>query len=430
MSINLNVAHFTSCFKVLNLRQDKALWRPLLVILIIASFFLIATSRSNAQSGIVLSINPEAQNADIGESFNVTIMITIPSSYAVGGVQFAVEWNSTVMNVTSMTEELFHNVTPQSDWSNIWALQLEYNNTAGYATYAYTFENTRSAIASGYAPIAPGTYATVIITFIGTGTGRSTVDFYPGSITIGDTSGNTLPASSTQGSVTVGNVLPLIRILSPQNDGYSTIPVNLTLTINGHISWVGYSVDNEANVTLANMTLTNNLIQVSEGQHSLEVYANNTAGQMGSSDIVTFIADQTPPTINLAVSPSTSADAVKFVFGSYKWEFNFSAAGSHGHLSNISAYLWDFGDGTNATSATVTHEYEEPGTYNVTLEVTDLAGNTAKQTTSITINPAPGQLPPVGLVAAIALPLVWALALAFYVIRFRRRKLAPKTRKV
>jgi PKD repeat protein len=146
---------------------------------------------------------------------------------------------------------------------------------------------------------------------------------------------------------------------------------------------------------------------------------------MASSNITTFIADNTPPTINLAVSPSTGGAALEFAFGSNVWKFNFTASGSHGHLSNVSAYFWDFGDGTNSTDIAVTHEYRQPGTYNVTLKVTDLAGNTATQAKTITINSAPGSLPSLGLVAAIVIPVVWALALAFYVIRFRR-----KTKKV
>jgi PKD repeat protein len=214
----------------------------------------------------------------------------------------------------------------------------------------------------------------------------------------------------------VGNVRPLIEILSPQNGGYSTIPVNLTLRISGNASWIGYSIDDQANVTI-----TNSLIQVSEGQHSLEVFANNSVGQMGSSNITTFIADQTPPTINLAVSPSASADALEFTFGTNKWKFNFTASGSHAHLTNISAYFWNFGDGTNATGVMVTHEYRQPGTYNATLEITDLAGNTAGQSTNIVISAAPGPLPSIGLVAAIVIPVIWALALMFYVVRFRRK---------
>ncbi|MGA3191921.1 MAG: PKD domain-containing protein [Candidatus Bathyarchaeia archaeon] len=367
-----------------------------------------------------MSITPESQSVAVGDKFNVTIMINIPSSVGVEGLQFVIEWNSTIMTADKIWESLFHSVTPQSEWDNIWSIQLGYNNTAGFASYAQTFQDRDRALEGGYAPIGPGMYVVAIIEFKGAGDGRSTIDFVADSIRVGDINGMPLSATSTKGSVTVGNVRPLIEIISPQNGGYSTIPVNLTLRITGNTSWIGYSIDDQANVTF-----TNNLIQVSEGQHNLEVFANNTAGQMASSNITTFIADQTSPTIDMAVSPSASGDALEFVFGSYKWKFNFSASGSHAHLSNISAYFWDFGDGTNATAATVTHEYRQPGTYNVTLEVTDLAGNTAGQTTPITINPAPAPLPSFGLVVAVVIPVVWALALAFYVIRFRR-----KTRKV
>jgi len=35
----------------------------------------------------------------------------------------------------------------------------------------------------------------------------------------------------------------------------------------------------------------------------------------------------------------------------------------------IAEYLWDFGDGTNATGVRTEHTYEDPGTYNITLKV-------------------------------------------------------------
>jgi len=420
MSINLNVAPPTSCFKVLNLRKTKAL-SPLLLILIMVTVFFIGMPRSNATSNILLWLDPETQAVDVGETFNVTIMVNIPSSYAVEGLQFIVEWNSTVLTAIKIMEGLFHSVTPESEWDNIWMIQLGYNSTAGYAAYACTFQDRDRAMEGGYAPIGPGTYAVAKITFRGATTGRSILDFAPDSVTVGDFYGKQLLETHVGGFVTVGNVLPLIEIVRPQNNGYSTIPVNLTLTVSGHISWIGYSVDDQANVTL-----TSNLIQVSEGQHSLEVYANNTAGQMASSNRVTFIADQTPPIINLAVSPSTSEAAAEFVLGNHRWKFNFNASESRAHLSNISAYFWDFGDGTNATDVAVTHEYRQPGTYNVTLEVTDLAGNTATQVKTITINPASEPLNlSLGLVAAIVIPIIWASALAFYLKRMKR-----KTKKV
>jgi hypothetical protein len=57
-------------------------------------------------------------------------------------------------------------------------------------------------------------------------------------------------------------------------------------------STVTYSLDGKANVTIAgNSTLTN----LPDGSHSLVVYANDTAGNMGKSETIFFTADTTTP---------------------------------------------------------------------------------------------------------------------------------------
>jgi chitodextrinase len=43
----------------------------------------------------------------------------------------------------------------------------------------------------------------------------------------------------------------------------------------------------------------------------------------------------------------------------------------------VTSYLWDFGDGSTATTATATHVYAKAGTYSAKLTVTDAAGNAA-----------------------------------------------------
>jgi hypothetical protein len=48
-------------------------------------------------------------------------------------------------------------------------------------------------------------------------------------------------------------------------------------------------------------------------------------------------------------------------------------------------FEWDFGDGTTGAFATTTHVYKEPGIYTVTLTVKDRVGNSAKDTTLITV---------------------------------------------
>ena len=78
---------------------------------------------------------------------------------------------------------------------------------------------------------------------------------------------------------------PVITVVSPENKTYETNSVPLNFTVDKPASWIGYSLDGEANVTIVgNTTLTN----LSYGAHGIKVCANDTSGNMGSSDEVHF----------------------------------------------------------------------------------------------------------------------------------------------
>ncbi|UCC33752.1 MAG: PEGA domain-containing protein, partial [Candidatus Bathyarchaeota archaeon] len=103
---------------------------------------------------------------------------------------------------------------------------------------------------------------------------------------------------------------PTISVLSPENKTHTTSSVPLTFTINEPTFWIGYSLDGQANVTIAgNTTLTN----LSNDIHSIVVCANDTEGNMGSSDLVYFTVS-VPITGALTVATSPVAGEV-FVDG-------------------------------------------------------------------------------------------------------------------
>ena len=64
-------------------------------------------------------------------------------------------------------------------------------------------------------------------------------------------------------------------------------------------------------------------------------------------------------------------------------EVQFSGELSDRGAEDPPTYAWDFGDGATSTEVNPTHTYEEPGTYEATLTVTDAAGTT---TDTVTIN--------------------------------------------
>jgi len=80
---------------------------------------------------------------------------------------------------------------------------------------------------------------------------------------------------------------PAVNILSPQNQTYinSTIPLTYTIYDFSSISWVGYSLDGQANVTLSGNTT---LFSLSNGHHNIVVYANDSFGNMGKSNRIFF----------------------------------------------------------------------------------------------------------------------------------------------
>ncbi len=91
---------------------------------------------------------------------------------------------------------------------------------------------------------------------------------------------------------TVDTTTPNISDLSIENETYLTTDIPLSFNTNESTSWLGYRLDNQANQTVnGNFTLEG----LTEGAHSLVIYANDTFGNMGKSDTVYFtVANPTP----------------------------------------------------------------------------------------------------------------------------------------
>jgi len=82
---------------------------------------------------------------------------------------------------------------------------------------------------------------------------------------------------------------PLIKVLSPTSQMLSpSSNVSLVFTASGAINWIGYSLDGGENVTVnGNVTLSG----LSSKNHTVIVCANDTFGNAGKSDTITFTVD-------------------------------------------------------------------------------------------------------------------------------------------
>lgn len=107
--------------------------------------------------------------------------------------------------------------------------------------------------------------------------------------------------------VPVDNLVPSIKVLSPENKTYEASDVLLNVTINESVSQIRYSLDGQDNVTIAgNTTLTD----LSNGNHNLTVYATDKAGNTGTSETITFSIVEPFPTVLIATSSVVSVAVI------------------------------------------------------------------------------------------------------------------------
>lgn len=100
------------------------------------------------------------------------------------------------------------------------------------------------------------------------------------------------------------------------------------------------------------------------------------------SNLLTYNADSTAPDttdLKAVIGASTTNGPAPLSVG-----FNASAS-----TGTIASYLWDFGDGSTATTQTVNHIYTNAGTYTARLTLTDNVGQTNTATVAVTAASAP-----------------------------------------
>jgi plastocyanin len=158
---------------------------------------------------------------------------------------------------------------------------------------------------------------------------------------------------------------PRIDVLSPENRTYSVNAVALTFVLNETASWMSYSLNSQPNATTSgNATLFGLL----KGTHNIIVYANDTSGNMGSSNRVYFTiqpssTDISPPSI-LILSPQNK---------SYN-TINIPLSFTLNEPTSWMAYRLDQGTNVTITQSSTLSGLSE-GSHIVTVYANDTVGN-------------------------------------------------------
>jgi hypothetical protein len=206
-----------------------------------------------------------------------------------------------------------------------------------------------------------------------------------------------------------GTVPPELHVLSPENKTYTDNSVPLVLTVNRPAHWIGYSLDNRANVTVTGDT---ELSGLAEGEHSIKVSVNDTFGNVVSSGAVYFSVDTLPPRV-VILSPENKTYGESDIHSIFTVDEPVSWMG----------YSLDGEDNVTITG-NITLAVLTDGFHSLKIYATDLVGHTGVSET-VHFNIAPF---PTVLVVAVAVTITIAVAAAYLLLK-RRKTITAKAKK-
>lgn len=121
------------------------------------------------------------------------------------------------------------------------------------------------------------------------------------------------------------------------------------------------------------------------GEYAVRLEVSNVAGLADEDELaIRVVAPDRAPLAALRVLDASGAPAARGTMGA---PLTFEAVASDPEGGAL-AYAWDLGDGATSLDARTTRAYGAPGTYAVTLRVTDPAGNAASATATVAIDGA------------------------------------------
>jgi MYXO-CTERM domain-containing protein len=197
-------------------------------------------------------------------------------------------------------------------------------------------------------------------------------------------------------SGTVGLVLGLPLVVRVTDGGGAPAPdvpvVWAALTVGGSVTPVGATTDAQGlaqtTATLSNTAGVNN--------HTFRARVDEPGGPA-----VSFVASAFEP-ISAAVPAPVAVAQVTPPSGLAPLTVTLDGSASSADPSgSLVGYTWTLGDGSvvEAAGATATHTFEQPGSYGVTLEVTDSFGQSASDDSAVVVSGASGFPPLAGISA-------------------------------
>jgi PKD repeat protein len=160
-----------------------------------------------------------------------------------------------------------------------------------------------------------------------------------------------------------------VMVISKYLSGTTPVSINLSNFTPAGMAQVYQLTSANAISRLADLSLTGSTAAFTAPAQSITLLVVPASGVANQPPVAVASATPTSGTAPLAVA--------------------FDGTGSHDPDGSIASYSWNFGDGGTATGATASHTYQNSGSYNAVLTVTDNLGATGTNSAAITVSPNP-----------------------------------------
>ena len=180
----------------------------LLITAALSLLVLCSLPRAQATPGpMTIQVTPNTIEVTPSNLFSTfTLNITMIDAHDVGGIQFKVTWNSTILTCTSAALPSGHFMDPEGAEAAESNLAFYVPNGVkkytGYAEYAVTYYDFAAAQGRGTVP-RTGNGTLAVLTMNATAVGVTEIHFDPDNTIIGDAIGDRLAIVMDDGTVTV-----------------------------------------------------------------------------------------------------------------------------------------------------------------------------------------------------------------------------------
>ncbi len=204
----------------------------------------------------------------------------------------------------------------------------------------------------------------------------NTAGTYTIALTVTDNSGST---GTTTVQITITDRPPIASFTPSPTSAPTLIPISFDGTAStdpdGTVTTWAWNFGDGNSGTGSTTTHTYS----TAGTYTVTLTVTDNSGSIGSTTVQITITDR-PPIASFTPSTTSAPTGTSI---------SFDGTTSSDPDGTVTAWSWTFGDGSSGSGSITSHTYNTPGTFTVTLVVTDNSGSTGTTTSQVTIDRPP-----------------------------------------